>query len=149
MFNKSYSLSLSLSYNCEYWFLEYLTNRVKYVPLSCRCTMYKYVDSVILKSKFEYQYTSMTESIDLSRDSNHGSLVLRTSVLPTELPSLHNSVSQILGFLLTTPASMVWSYVSPWGRVSCCGVRAWQKGCGRVHVYMFATWVPLRYDTSG
>ena len=61
------------------------------------------------------------KSIDLSRDSNHGSLVIRTSALPTELPSLHNSVIQILVFLLTTPASMVSSYVSPWGRVACCG----------------------------
>ena len=45
-----------------------------------------------------------------------------TSALPTELPSLHNSVIQISGFLLTTPASMLSSYVSPLGRVA--GVRA-------------------------
>ena len=36
-----------------------------------------------------------------------------TSALPTELPTPHNSVIHILGFLLTTPASMVSSYVSP------------------------------------
>ena len=79
------------------------------------------------------------KSIDLSQDSNHGSLVIRTSALPTELPSLHNFVIQILGFLLTTPASMVSSTYRPEAESRVAGVRAWYKGCGRVHVYMFAT----------
>ena len=62
--------------------------------------------------------------VELGRDSNHGSLVIRTTALPTELPSLHNSVIQILGFLLTTPASMVSSTYRPEAESRVAGVRA-------------------------
>ena len=44
--------------------------------------------------------------------------------LPSELPSLHNSVIQILGFLLTTPASMISSTYCPEAESLVAGVRA-------------------------
>ena len=85
--------------------------------------------------------TVWQKSVELDRDSNHGSFVIRTNALPVELTSLHNSVIQILGFLLTNPASMISSTYCPEAESLVARVRAWYKGCGRVHVYMFATTV--------